>query len=136
MTQATRVLSTPPTNAPVSIASNQQRSALRVGSLELDLTNRTAKRGDRSFELRPREFRPLEYMARRHDQILTRTMLLQEVWHYKFVPETNLVDVHMGKLRRKVDGPNEVPMIRNIRGAGFVLAATDQAAIPQDRGQA
>jgi DNA-binding response OmpR family regulator len=106
---------------------------LRVGSLKLDLTNRTARRGDRSLDLLPREFRLLEYMVRRHDQILTRAMLFQEVWHYKFVPETNLVDVHLGKLRRKVDGPNEAPMIRNIRGAGFVLNATECLA---DRGQA
>jgi DNA-binding response OmpR family regulator len=57
-------------------------------------------------------------------QLLTREQLFQNVWHYKFVPETNLVDVHMGKLRRKVDGPNEAPMIRNVRGAGFILGAT------------
>jgi two-component system OmpR family response regulator len=89
-----------------------------VGSIELDLTNQTARRGDRSLDLLPREFRLLEYMMRRQNQILARAMLLQEVWHYKFVPETNLVDVRLGKLRRKVDGPNEAPMIRNIRGAG------------------
>jgi DNA-binding response OmpR family regulator len=106
---------------------------LRVGSLELDLTNRTAKRGDRPLDLLPREFRLLEYMARRHDQILTRAMLLQDVWHYKFVLETNLVDVHLGRLRRKLDRPNEAPMIRNIRGVGFVLAATK---CRDDRGQA
>jgi two-component system, OmpR family, response regulator len=83
-----------------------------VGSIELDLTNQTARRGDRSLDLLPREFRLLEYMMRRQNQILARAMLLQEVWHYKFVPETNLVDVRLGKLRRKVDGPNEAPMIR------------------------
>jgi two-component system OmpR family response regulator len=60
-------------------------------------------------------------MMRRSDQLLTRATLLKDVWHYKFVPETNLVDVHMSHLRRKVDGPDEVPMIYNIRGAGFVL---------------
>ena len=126
MTQATRVHSTPPTNTPVRIASNQQRPVLRVGSLELDLTHRTARRGDRSLDLLPREFRLLEYMIRRRDQMLTRATLLQEVWHYKFIPETNLVDVHMGKLRRKVDGSNEAPMIRNVRGAGFILNAADE----------
>jgi two-component system, OmpR family, response regulator len=126
MTQATRVHSTPPTNTPVRIASNQQGPVLRVGSLEIDLTHRTARRGDRSFDLLPPEFRLLEYMMRRHDQILTRAMLLQEARHYKFVPETNLVDVHLGRLRRKVDGPNEAPMIRNVRGAGFILNATDE----------
>jgi DNA-binding response OmpR family regulator len=67
-------------------------------------------------------------MMRPHGQILTRAMLLQEVWHYIFVPESNLVDVHMGKLRRKVDGSHEAPMIRTVRGAGFILNATEQAA--------
>jgi DNA-binding response OmpR family regulator len=63
-------------------------------------------------------------MMQRSDKVLTRENLFKEVWHYKFVPETNLVDVHMGRLRRKVDGSNETPMIRNVRGAGFVLSAT------------
>jgi two-component system OmpR family response regulator len=94
---------------------------LRVGPLELDLMERMAKRGDRSIDLLPREFRLLEYMMRRKEQTLTRAMLLEEVWKYKFVPQTNLVDVHMGRLRRKVDEPNEPPMIHNIRGVGFVL---------------
>src|ERR1700681_116 len=58
------------------------------------------------------------------DVLLTRAKLFEEVWRYKFVPETNLVDVHMGRLRRKVDGSNEAPMIRNVRGAGFVLSGT------------
>ncbi|HEY4918501.1 MAG TPA: response regulator transcription factor [Xanthobacteraceae bacterium] len=96
---------------------------LRVGPLELDLIERTAKRGDRSVELLPREFRLLEYMMQRKDQVLTRAMLLEEVWKYKFVPQTNLVDVHMGRLRRKIDEPNEPPMIHNVRGVGFVLRA-------------
>jgi two-component system, OmpR family, response regulator len=70
-----------------------------------------------------REFRLLEYMMRRPDQLLTRAMLLEEVWHYKFVPATNLVDVHMASLRHKVDGPDEAQMIHNVRGAGFILRA-------------
>jgi two-component system OmpR family response regulator len=98
-----------------------RETTLRVGSLELDLIERTAKRGDRVIDLLPREFRLLEYMMQRSDQLLTRAMLLEEVWKYKFVPATNLVDVHMGRLRHKVDGPNEVPMIHNVRGAGFIL---------------
>jgi two-component system OmpR family response regulator len=98
-------------------------SILRVGPLELDLMDRVAKRGDRAIDLLPREFRLLEYMMRRKDQVLTRTMLLEEVWKYKFVPQTNLVDVHMGRLRRKVDEPREPPMIHNIRGVGFILRA-------------
>ncbi|MEA2940311.1 MAG: two-component system, OmpR family, response regulator [Bradyrhizobium sp.] len=98
-------------------------TVLRVGPLELDLLDRTAKRGDRRIDLRPREFQLLKYMMQRSDKWLTRAMLLKDVWHYRFVPETNLVDVHMGRLRRKVDGPSEAPVIRNVRGVGFVLSA-------------
>jgi DNA-binding winged helix-turn-helix (wHTH) protein len=99
-------------------------TVLRVGTLELDLLDRTAKRGERQIDLRPREYLLLKYMMQRSDTLLTRAMLFKDVWHYRFVPETNLVDVHMGRLRRKVDGSNETPMIRNVRGAGFVLSAT------------
>jgi DNA-binding response OmpR family regulator len=101
-----------------------RETILRIGSLELDLINRTAKRGERSIDLLPSEFRLLKYMMQRDGQLLTRAKLFQDVWHYKFLPETNLVDVHMGRLRRKVDGPNEAPMIRTVRGAGFILGAT------------
>src|ERR1700737_817028 len=101
-----------------------RETMLRVGSLELDLINRTAKRGDRPIDLLPSEFRLLKYMMQRGGQLLTRAKLFQDVWHYKFLPETNLVDVHIGKRRRKVDGSNEAPMIRNVRGAGFILSAT------------
>ena len=100
-----------------------RETILRVGPLELDLIERTARRGDRVIELLPREFRLLEYMMQRSDQLLTRAMLLEEVWNYKFIPATNLVDVHMGRLRHKVDGPGEAPMIHNVRGAGFILRA-------------
>jgi len=102
---------------------------LRVGSLELDLLGRTARRGDRPIVLRPREFELLEYMMRRRDKLLTREALLKEVWHYKFVPETNLVDVHMGQLRRKVDGSDEAPMIRTVRGLGFILSAVSSGMV-------
>ena len=98
-----------------------RETILRVGPLELDLIERTAKRGDRVIDLLPREFRLLEYMMQRSDQLLTRAMLLEEVWNYKFIPATNLVDVHMGRLRHKVDGPGETPMIHNVRGSGFIL---------------
>jgi two-component system OmpR family response regulator len=98
-----------------------RETTLRVGPVELDLIERTAMRDDRKIDLLPREFRLLEYMMRRSDQLLTRAMLLEEVWNYKFVPATNLVDVHMGRLRHKVDGPGEPPMIHNVRGAGFIL---------------
>jgi two-component system OmpR family response regulator len=98
-----------------------RETILRVGTLQLDLIERTAKRGAREIDLLPREFRLLEYMMQRCDQLLTRAMLLEEVWNYKFVPATNLVDVHMGRLRHKVDAENETPMIHNVRGAGFIL---------------
>ena len=98
-------------------------TVLRVGPLELDLIERTANRADRLIDLLPREFHLLEYMMRRKEQILTRAVLLEEVWNYKFVPQTNLVDVHMGRLRRKVDEPDEPPMIHNVRGVGFILRA-------------
>jgi hypothetical protein len=101
-----------------------RETMLRIGSLELDLINRTAKRGERSIDLLPSEFRLLKYMMQRGGQLLTRAKLFQEVWHYKFLPETNLVDVHMGRLRRKLNGPNEAPMIRTVRGVGFILSAT------------
>jgi len=104
-------------------ASLPNETVLRVGALELDLIDRAAKRGDRQIDLRPREFRLLKYMMERSDELLTRATLLKDVWHYKFVPETNLVDVHMGRLRRKVDGANELPLIRNVRGVGFIMSA-------------
>jgi two-component system OmpR family response regulator len=98
-------------------------TVLQVGPLALDLIDRTAKRGKRTIDLLPREFRLLEYMMRRKEQMLTRAMLLKEVWNYKFLPESNVVDVHMGRLRRKVDAPHETRMIYNLRGVGFVLRA-------------
>jgi two-component system, OmpR family, response regulator len=102
---------------------DSRTTTLQVGPLKLDLIERTARRGDRVIELLPREFRLLEYMMRRKDQMLTRAMLLEDVWNYKFIPQTNLVDVHMGRLRRKVDEASEPPLIHNVRGAGFILRA-------------
>jgi DNA-binding winged helix-turn-helix (wHTH) protein len=117
-----------PSGDPLTLLSAlPNETVLRVGPLELDLLDRTAKRGDRKIDLRPREFLLLKYMMQRSDSLLTRAILLKEVWRYKFVPETNLVDVHMGRLRRKVDASNEVPMICNVRGIGFVLSATSCA---------
>jgi two-component system OmpR family response regulator len=100
-----------------------RETTLRVGPLELDLLERKARRGERVIELLPSEFRLLEYMMQRKEQMLTRAMLLEEVWNYKFVPQTNLVDVHMGRLRHKIDLPDEMPMIHNVRGVGFILRA-------------
>lgn len=102
-----------------------RETVLRVGSLTLDLIDRLAFRDGRAIELLPREFKLLEYMMQRAGQVVTRAMLLEDVWHYRFVPQTNLVDVHMGKLRRKVDAPGEAPMIKAVWGTGFVLSATD-----------
>lgn len=101
---------------------------LQVGPLELNRVERTAKRGCRKIELKPRQFHLLEYMMRRADQLLSRGTLLKEVWGYKFVPTTNLVDVHIGHLRQKVDGFGEPPLINTVRGAGFILRSTG----PQD----
>jgi two-component system OmpR family response regulator len=109
-------------------------TALRVGPIELDLIERTAKRGGRTINLLPREFRLLEYMMRHKEQVLTRAMLLKEVWNYKFVPTTNLVDVHMGRIRRKIDGPHEPPMILTVHRTGFFLCGEDgQPASEQAR---
>ncbi|MBB6255076.1 response regulator transcription factor [Nitrospirillum iridis] len=100
-------------------------TTLRVGSLEMDLLSRTVRRGEREVPLLPREFKLLEYMMRRPDQVITPAMLLTDVWHYRFVPQTNVVDVHMGKLRHKIDEVGDLPMIHRVRGAGFMLRAAD-----------
>jgi two-component system OmpR family response regulator len=102
---------------------NGPETLLRVGPLELDLVARTARRGERVLDLLPREFRLLEYMMRRVGQTVTRTMLFEDVWNYHFTPRSTLVDVHMGRLRRKLDGPLEVELMSNVRGIGFVLDA-------------
>jgi two-component system OmpR family response regulator len=103
--------------------SDPRETLLRVGPLELDLIARVARRGHRELELLPREFQLLEYMMRREGQVLTRAMLLENVWNYRFVPQTNLVDVHVGRLRKKLDAAGEPPMILSVRGAGFQLRA-------------
>jgi two-component system, OmpR family, response regulator len=96
---------------------------LRVGSLEMDLVERRVNRSGRSIDLLPREFKLLEYFVRRPDQVVTRAMLLEDVWHYNFLPQTNVVDVHISNLRRKIDAKGEAPLITNIRGVGFMLHA-------------
>jgi two-component system OmpR family response regulator len=100
-----------------------RETVLRVGDLTLDLIDRAASRLGRPIELLPREFKLLEYLMRRPNQAVTRAMLLEDVWNYRFVPQTNLVDVHIGKLRRKVDLPGETPMIESIWATGFMLRA-------------
>jgi len=98
-----------------------RETVLQVGPLKMELIDRKVYRGERVIELLPREFKLLEYLMRRPGQVLTRAMLLEDLWNYRFLSETNLVDVHIGKLRRKIDAPNEVPMVHTIRGAGFML---------------
>jgi two-component system, OmpR family, response regulator len=106
--------------------SNESRATvLQVGPLRLDLMVRSAVRGERMLDLLPTEFKLLEYLMRHAGQTVTRTMVLEDVWHYGFLKQTNLVDVHIGKLRRKVDMAGELPLIRSVRRAGFMLHAGD-----------
>jgi two-component system OmpR family response regulator len=96
---------------------------LRCGDLEMDLIEQRVRRGDAEIELLPREFKLLEYFLRRPGQLVTRAMLLEGVWRYRFNPDTNAVDVHIGNLRRKIDTPGRPTLIANVRGAGFMLNA-------------
>jgi two-component system OmpR family response regulator len=98
-------------------------TSLRTGPLSLDLITRVAVRGERRIDLMPREFKLLEYMMRREGQLLTRTMLLENIWNYRFVPQSNPVDVHIGRLRRKIEQADELPLIHCVRGQGFILRA-------------
>ena len=98
---------------------------LIVGPLDLDLLAGAATRAGRPLDLLPRELKLLEYLTRRPGQIVTRSMLLQDVWGYTFEPNSNVVDVHMGRLRRKVDAGGEPQLIRNVRGQGYVFDLPD-----------
>ena len=98
---------------------------LRVGDLEMDLIEHTVHRGDDKIDLLPREFKLLEYFLRHPGQVITRAMLLRDVWHYHFSLETNVVDVHISNLRKKIDARGAPSLIVNIRGAGFMLSADD-----------
>ena len=99
------------------------QTELVVGELRMDLLRRVVTRGGTAIDLLPTEWRLLEYMMRRPGQVLTRTMLLERVWDFAFDPTTNVVDVHVSRLRRKLEAPNGPPLIRTIRGAGYVLDA-------------
>jgi two-component system OmpR family response regulator len=94
---------------------------LQVGDLEMDLLSRTVRRAGQKIDLQPREFRLLEYLMRHAGQVVTRTMLLEGVWDYHFDPQTNVIDVHVSRLRQKVDKPFESPMIHTVRNAGYML---------------
>jgi len=96
---------------------------LAVGDLEVDLLGRTVRRAGRAIELKPREYSLLEYFARNAGRVVTRTMLLEHVWNYHFDPGTNVVDVHVSRLRRKIEDGFEQPILHTVRGAGYRLAA-------------
>jgi two-component system OmpR family response regulator len=96
---------------------------LQVDDLELDLLSRQVKRAGQKIDLQPREFRLLEYLMRHAGQVVTRTMLLEGVWDYHFDPQTNVIDVHVSRLRQKVDKPFPTPLIHTVRNAGYMLRA-------------
>ncbi|HLQ93893.1 MAG TPA: response regulator transcription factor [Xanthobacteraceae bacterium] len=98
-------------------------TVLRVGDLELDLVARTARRSGREIELLPREFQVLEYLVRNQGQVVPRAMLLQHVWDLHFDPTTNIIDVYLGRVRRKVDGQQAYPLIHTVRGVGYCVRA-------------
>jgi two-component system OmpR family response regulator len=100
-----------------------KETVLRVGDLELDLVTRTVRRGANDIELLPREFQVLEYLVRNAGQVVPRAMLLQHVWDLHFDPTTNILDVYVGRVRRKVDGQQAYPLIHTVRGVGFCVRA-------------
>ena len=102
-------------------AISPRETDLRVGDLQMDLLTRVVRRGGKSIQLLPREYRLLEYLMRHAGQVVTRTMLFEEVWGYHYDPQTNVIDVHIGKLRRKLEDEGLSQMIYTIRGSGYVL---------------
>ena len=102
-----------------------QDTVLRVGDLKLDLVSRTVSRGGRDIDLLPREFQVLEYLVRNEGHVVPRAMLLQHVWDLHFDPTTNIIDVYVGRVRRKIDSQQAYPLIQTIRGIGFCIRAPD-----------
>jgi two-component system, OmpR family, response regulator len=100
-----------------------KETVLRVGDLRLDLVSRTAARLDRQIKLLPREFQLLEYLVRNEGHVVSRAMLLQHVWDLHFDPTTNIIDVYVGRVRRKVDGRQDYPLIHTVRGVGYSVRA-------------
>ncbi|MDB5493628.1 MAG: two component transcriptional regulator, winged helix family [Phenylobacterium sp.] len=98
-------------------------TVLKVGDLEMDLIGRTVHRQGKEIDLQPREFQLLEFMMRHAGQSVTRTMLLEKVWEYHFDPQTNVIDVHVSRLRSKIDKGFDRPMLQTVRGAGYRLDA-------------
>ena len=99
------------------------QTQLRVGELEMDLIGRTVHRGGAEIDLQPREFQLLEFLMRHAGQSVTRTMLLEKVWEYHFDPQTNVIDVHISRLRSKIDKGFSKPMLQTVRGGGYRLEA-------------
>ncbi|HEY2482784.1 MAG TPA: response regulator transcription factor [Caulobacteraceae bacterium] len=99
------------------------QTVLRVGDLEMDLLGREVRRGGQEIDLQPREFQMLEFLMRNAGQSVTRTMLLEKVWEYHFDPQTNVIDVHISRLRAKIDKGFERAMLQTVRGAGYRLEA-------------
>ena len=104
---------------------NAQETFLKTGDLTLDLLGRRVLRGTQDIELQGREFRLLEYMLRHKGQVVTRTMLLEHVWDYNFDPQTNVIDVHISRLRTKIDKGHTRALITTIRGAGYMIEDID-----------
>lgn len=102
-----------------------QQTLLCVADLELDLVRHVARRGGNQLSLLPTEFKLLEFLMRHAGQVLTRTMIFETVWGFHFDPGTNLIDVHIGRLRRKIDAAGQLPLIHTVRGSGYSLAQTD-----------
>ena len=99
------------------------QTVLKVGDLEMNLIGRTVHRGTIEIDLQPREFQLLEFLMRHAGQSVTRTMLLEKVWEYHFDPQTNVIDVHISRLRSKIDKGFDKPMLQTVRGAGYRLEA-------------
>ena len=106
-------------------ATGIKETMLRIGDLEIDLFARVVRRQGREIELLPREFQLLEYLARNAGQVVSRAMLLQHVWDLHFDPTTNVIDVYVGRVRRKIDSSQSYPLIHTIRGVGFSLRAPE-----------
>ncbi|ANC91155.1 DNA-binding response regulator [Azospirillum humicireducens] len=103
----------------------QPQTRLAVGDLELDLLSRSVKRAGKAIDLLPREFSLLEYLMRNAGSVVTRTMMLENVWDYHFDPQTNVIDVHIARLRQKIDKDFPTPLIHTVRGAGYSLRAAE-----------
>lgn len=98
-----------------------EETVLHVGDLKLDRLSHQVRRGDEEISLQPREFRLLEYLMKHAGQVVTRTMLLENVWDYHFDPQTNVIDVHISRLRSKIDKGFAQPLLHTVRGAGYMI---------------